>query len=170
VTANRGGASADWSSAHFVASAGSGNAAISLRTIPVAAQIRLGTLVNDLYFRNYTDNAFINLQAAAFIVGSSTRYKDDIEPLDIDALDIVRQLSPISWKQKDPFDKRTHIGFTAEALNEIFPVAVVRDAEGRPDAIEGNAIDTLSLVAMQQLLGRIETLESRLATMSGVAS
>lgn len=155
----------DWSSASFIAQNGSGpNAAYALRTSTQQAQIRLGGVISDLYFRDGTDANFINLQAAAFLVGSSVRYKDDIQDLGIEAVEMVQRMRPVSWRRNDG-DTRRYVGFTAEELYAVWPEAVGLDDEDRPHTINTQALDTLALTAIQQLAQRVQTLEAQLGTM-----
>lgn len=70
---------------------------------------------------------------------SDRRHKTDIAPLDLDALDVVARLKPVTFLWKDPQDggmKGQQIGFIAQDVLPVLPDVVL---------IENNAEKTLGL-------------------------
>jgi hypothetical protein len=91
-----------WADANFVASnVSGGSSTVSMRTNPLASQLRVGTAVQDIYFRDSVDSAYVSLQAAAFVIGSRLNTKRDVEPLPHDGLAVVRRMRPIRYVQRD---------------------------------------------------------------------
>jgi hypothetical protein len=67
---------------------------------------------------------------------SSDRFKHDIEPVRFDALEAVMRMQPVTFfydeNQNTPGKQ---LGFVAERLDEIDPLLVGRDAEGKANSI-----------------------------------
>lgn len=87
-------------------------------------------------------------------ISSSRRYKQDIEDSTIDPGAVLR-LRPRQWRYKDAVTERgddavvAH-GLVAEEVADAgLDVAVLRDAEGRPESLDNQAI-TAGLVALVQ--------------------
>ena len=99
------------------------------------------------------------------------RIKKDVHPFDIDALDYVDRLIPISFRYKDisiyKDDGKRHIGFLADNVYEVLPQAVIGeiDAMTSKGEIKPVGLDLLPIIttlvrAVQQLKQRVEQLEN----------
>ena len=97
------GTGASWDLQNIVANSPGGNAGMSIRTAPVAAQFRLGNGgPNDIFCMNAGGGAAITLQAAAFVIFSRLSSKVDVTELAEhvpDALALVRKLRPVRYRQ-----------------------------------------------------------------------
>lgn len=102
-------------------------------------------------------------------LASSARYKENFrafrpaDPLAVLSLPLVlfdMRAIPGVIPSKD------HLGFTAEDLERLAPLAVVRDADGRPDSYNSQALETYLLAALKAVNARVagtEALERRIA-------
>lgn len=105
---------------------------------------RFGTYVNDVTVisgsvtRNATASVTVASSANTCVaVTSSARFKRGIAPL---LPDDVRPLGlrPVVFRYREPWGDPTEpqIGLVAEEVAEVFPQAILRDGEGRPEAID----------------------------------
>lgn len=100
------------------------------------------------------------------MVGSSLRYKRDVEdaPVDVDAF---LNLRPRSWRdrglvEEDPDTTRRSYGFIAEEVAELGLPFVDFDAEGRPDSLQYDRFMVGAVQVMQSQADQIKTLSERL--------
>lgn len=90
---------------------------------------------------------------------SSARYKTAIRPWD--RRSSVLDLTPSLFRSKASGDDgRVRLGLIAEDVAERFPIAVVFDEEGRPDAIDWNMI-------VAGLISEVQTLRESVASLEG---
>jgi hypothetical protein len=88
---------------------------------------------------------------------SSARYKNDIRDSHY-GLAAVAAMRPRQFRYKD--SGREDVGFVAEELIDVVPELVIRDAEGRPDAVSYDRLVAVLCKAIQELKARVEILES----------
>jgi len=116
-------------------------------------------------------NTRILFDGSIQMVTSSRRYKQDIEPAEVDP-DAMLSVSGRTWRDKalveaDPDTEARSVGFIAEELHDAgLGMFVDYDAEGRPDAIQYDrlSVGLLSVLKSQQaaigaLTERVEALE-----------
>lgn len=91
-----------WSDGQLIASngSGSGDAWLAIRSAVYAVQARVGNSVNDVYWRDQSNGAYIGHQAAAYTVASREATKTGIRALAGDALARIRALSPITYRRR----------------------------------------------------------------------
>jgi hypothetical protein len=90
---------------------------------------------------------------------SSKRYKTDIKPWHESK--ILRRLTPVTFRSTTRSDdsRKRFLGLIAEDVADHFPLAAVLDGEGRPDAVDWNAITAGLLGEVKALHERVERLE-----------
>lgn len=145
-------ASAAWDQAGIISSDGTGGAAaISLRTSIYAAQARLGTGANDVYWRDAGDANYIGHQAAAYTVASREATKTNLRALAGDALDRIRALSPITFRRRTeptpPEARADLLHLMDPALRQDGPTAALRAAAAIEESSVTHAGFTVENVA-----------------------
>jgi hypothetical protein len=104
---------------------------------------------------------------------SSLRYKKDI--IDYDkGLTAIESLRPVYYKSAvegpNGVDPKQHAGFVAEEIAEAgFEEFLVRDSEGRPDAVQYAHITALLVKSIQELKAELDTVKAEIATLKGQA-
>lgn len=152
---------------------------------------RLGT--NDTFpnhswtFWQAGNNAYIRLDAtwdyyAPYSGSSDGRLKRDIQPTEVNSLDILNKFELVKFKWLDspyvtPAKKESLIGFTTQQLKEVFEDTINPDPEDIPPYVDGDGKSTggvfhqsvntnvmlaLLIGGMQQLTQRLEQVESKL--------
>ena len=105
------------------------------------------------------------IASAAFgLIGSDETTKHSIVELD-DALETLRKLRPVSYYYKPEFTddpERAHNGFIAQEYQELLPDATYKDPMTGKLCIDTRELIALNVRAIQQLLARVEELESHL--------
>lgn len=102
--------------------------------------------------------------AGDWLANSDARLKKDIQPLQ-GALQKLIQLNGVTYQWND--DKTgndrpngTHMGFTAQNIQQVFPQLVVPDAQGYLQTSYGT-YDALYVEAFKELIQQIEALKTR---------
>lgn len=97
-----------------------------------------------------------------FKVGSSERYKTNIEKLEINR-DEVLQLRPVrfQWKTTGQRD----IGLIAEEVAQVSQDLVIYDKQGRPDAVKYDKISLYLLETVKELKAENESLKQRIGVL-----
>ena len=119
------------------------------------------------------NGAVINGHTVAYTSTSSRRYKESIKPVEDSALDPHR-LYDLEVKQfryhsgmilqYDDMANKTHVGFIAEEVNEIYPDAVIHDMEtGQVESWDERRIIPPMLKLIQEQKTKIDELEARIA-------
>jgi hypothetical protein len=115
-----------------------------------------------------TNSAFRPIEASAFNVGSSYRWKDNINPF-ADAqklLDIKTKTFAYKKSYSDDGGK-VHMGVIAEDLIDLFPDAVTVDAEGLPSGVDYAKLVVPCIGMIQQQQKTIEDLTQRIKKLEG---
>jgi hypothetical protein len=104
---------------------------------------------------------------------SSLRYKKDIVDYD-KGLTAIESLRPVYYKSAvegpNGVDPKQHAGFVAEEIADAgFEEFLVRDSEGRPDAVQYAHITALLVKSIQELKAELDTVKAELATLKGQA-
>ncbi len=141
--------SASWSDAGLVASnASGGSAALALRTTVYAAQARLGTGANDVYWRDQGDSAYIGHQASAYTVASREATKTAIAPMVGDAMERIRILEPITYRQDvTPPEAADRLHLAHPDVRKLGPVAALRAIQAIDESRATHAGFTVENVA-----------------------
>ena len=104
------------------------------------------------------------IASAAIPLFSDESTKHSIVELD-DALETLRKLRPVSYYYKPEFTddpERAHNGFIAQEYQELLPDATYKDPMTGKLCIDTRELIALNVRAIQQLLARVEELESHL--------
>ena len=104
------------------------------------------------------------IASAAVGLFSDESTKHSIVELD-DALETLRKLRPVSYYYKPEFTddpERAHNGFIAQEYQELLPDATYKDPMTGKLCIDTRELIALNVRAIQQLLARVEELESHL--------
>lgn len=112
-------------------------------------------------FRNWANSAYVAINASAFTVGSSYRWKDNINPFaDAESrklLDI--ELKTFSYKPEFSDDGgKIHMGVIAEQIAELFPDAVTFDEDGLPAGVDYSKLVVPCIGMIQQQQRKIDAL------------
>jgi len=137
----------------------------------------------EVYIAGTTDQGAYNLQvngtgvwgAGAYVNGSDSRIKEDIQPL-ASGLDVVEKLNPVTYKYKETWssDQSIQSGFIAQELltaldGQIYIDGVVQQggAEGYYSVAYQNLIAVLTK-AIQELKAENDSLKARVAALEAV--
>lgn len=130
---------------------------------------------------NITSSAqTINGKTIQFASTSSRRYKEGIKPVENADLDPHRlyDLEVKQFKyhdgmilQYDDMQYKTHVGFIAEEVNEVYPDAVIHDVEtGQVESWDERRIIPPMLKLIQEQKAKIDELETRIARLEALLS
>lgn len=118
------------------------------------------------------NGAVINGHTVAYTSTSSRRYKENIKPVEDSELDPHRlyDLEVKQFKyhdgmilQYDDMANKTHVGFIAEEVNEIYPDAVIHNMEtGQVESWDERRILPPMLKLIQEQKTKIDELEARI--------
>jgi hypothetical protein len=97
-----------------------------------------------------------------FRSSSSRRYKTDIETLTQDA-DKILDLRPVRFRWRSTGEP--DIGLIAEDVETLAEDLVIRDAEGRPEAVKYDKLPLYLLLVIKDQQQRIETQQRRIETL-----
>ena len=131
----------------------------------------------EVFIAGTTDQGIYNLQvngtgvwgAGAYVNGSDSRIKEDIQPI-ASGLDVVEKLNPVTYKYKETWssDQSIQSGFIAQELltaldGQIYVDGVVQQGgtEGYYSVAYQNLIPVLAK-AIQELKAKNDSLEARL--------
>lgn len=100
--------------------------------------------------------------------GSAHRFKQDIQPADIDTTEVLN-LTPVQYRLKAAVEEfgvnaRNEIGLIAEDLEPVAPWAIACDAEGAVQGINYDILVVVLLAVAQAQQAQIDTLTNRLKT------
>jgi hypothetical protein len=136
---------------------GSNNVYIGAEVVGVAGEsntTRIGRNITDTFIDGI-NGATASGGAAVFVVGgagklgtmpSSARFKDEIKPMD-KASEAILALRPVSFRYKKEVDPQrvAQFGLVAEDVEKINPDLVIRDAQGRPQAVRYEQVNAMLL-------------------------
>ncbi len=108
---------------------------------------------------NSANNAYRPILASAFNVGSSYRFKDNINPFTDAASEKLLNIELKTFTYKKDYNddgEKIHMGVIAEQIADLFPDAISLDENG-----EANAVDYSKLVI--PCIGMIQQLNKRIA-------
>ena len=131
----------------------------------------------EVFIAGTTDQGIYNLQvngtgvwgAGAYVNGSDSRIKEDIQPI-ASGLDVVEKLNPVTYKYKETWssDQSIQSGFIAQELltaldGQIYVAGVVQQGgtQGYYSVAYQNLIPVLAK-AIQELKAKNDSLEARL--------
>ena len=105
-----------------------------------------------------------NVYCNALFETSDKRLKENIEDVDEDCSDIVRKINVKTFNMKGDEQKKNHIGFIADELQELLPKKFegVVDKNGEYLGVNYGKMTAVLIKALQETLNKVEHLESRL--------
>ncbi len=118
-------------------------------------------------FRNYGNSAYVAINASAFTVGSSYRWKDNINPFtDEDARKLLNiELKTFTYKPEFSDDGgKIHMGVIAEQIAELFPDAVTFDEDGLPAGVDYSKLVVPCIGMIQQQQHKIDAMTALLVS------
>lgn len=115
-----------------------------------------GILIPNAYNATTASAANVHVDSAGQLrrSTSSKRYKKEIQSWS----GSVERLRPVSFRSKE--HNTRHIGLIAEEVDKVFPEATLYDGDGKPEAIDWNAITTALIHEVNILRKRVVALES----------
>ena len=107
---------------------------------------------------------YINSSGQLGTATSSSRFKDDIEPMD-KASEVIFALNPVSFRYKKEIDAAGmwQFGLVAEEVEKVNPDLVVRDRDGKAYTVRYDAVNAMLLNEFLKEHRKVEELEARLA-------
>ena len=105
-----------------------------------------------------------NVYCNALFETSDKRLKENIEDVDEDCSDIVKKINVKTFNMKGDEQKKNHIGFIADELQELLPKKFegVVDKNGDYLGVNYGKMTAVLIKALQETLNKVEHLESRL--------
>lgn len=87
--------------------------------------------------------------------------------ININFLEEINKISPITWIYKYDDSDTRHIGYLAEDLNQIdsFKYVVEKDKDSKPLGIKYDLLSIYAIEALKTAVQRIEILEKELNTL-----
>ncbi len=137
--------------------------------------IRIGnTDITDTFIRGIS-GATASGGAAVFVNGngklgtmtSSARFKEEIKPMGT-ASEAILALRPVSFRYKKETDPQgiPQFGLVAEEVEKANPDLVIRDAEGKPQTVRYEQINTMLLNEFLKERRKVEKLEATVADLA----
>lgn len=111
-----------------------------------------------LYFH---DGIAYDAEGGNLVSTSDTRLKNIIAPVNID-LDRLYEIDKVYFTWKDDNSGKTHIGVTAQSVEEVYPELVTENPETGIKMVNYDGLSVIALAAVDALKTRIDILEERL--------
>jgi len=166
---------------------GDNNIDIGYNVVGVAGEtntIRIGNSdITDTFIRGISGATasggtavFVNGNGKLGTMTSSSRFKDEIKPID-KASEVILALRPVSFRYKKEIDPCgiPQFGLIAEEVEKVNPDLIIRDAAGKPQTVRYEQINAMLLNEflkehrkVEQQQAAIEQLESKVAQHEGL--
>ena len=111
-----------------------------------------------LYFH---DGIAYDAEGGNLVSTSDTRLKNIIAPVNID-LDRLYEIDKVYFTWKDDNSGKTHIGVTAQSVEEVYPELVTENPETGIKMVNYDGLSVIALAAVDALKTKIDILEERL--------
>lgn len=111
-----------------------------------------------LYFH---DGIAYDAEGGNLVSTSDTRLKNIIAPVNID-LDRLCEIDKVYFTWKDDNSGKTHIGVTAQSVEEVYPELVTENPETGIKMVNYDGLSVIALAAVDALKTKIDILEERL--------
>jgi hypothetical protein len=109
---------------------------------------------------NFPSGTTLSISAGEVgIIGSSRRFKTDIEPLSLDA-DKILELRPVKFRWLSNGEE--DFGLIAEEVDEIFPKLVARDKDNLPFTVKYEKLGVLLLQLAKKQQANISELQTKI--------
>ena len=102
----------------------------------------------------------INSNGQLGTMQSSTRFKDDIKPMD-EASEVLLKLKPVTFHYKEELDpeKIPQFGLIAEEAEKVNPALVARDEDGKVATVRNEAVNAMLLNEFLKEHQKVQKLE-----------
>lgn len=115
-------------------------------------------------------NAYIDNTASNSLLRStsSIRYKQDIQTLTNDEIDLIYNLDPMTYRSKVEADdqEKRHFGFTAEHMHDEVSQSLVHyDDQGRPEGVQYDRVTVLLAAEAKRQKVRADEAEDKIASL-----
>ncbi|MEC3878633.1 tail fiber domain-containing protein [Parapedobacter sp. 10938] len=143
-----------------------------------SSQLRLGVFSSDpriqsssskVVFYNMANTGHVAVHVSNVITSSDERLKANISGISGNALDLVKQLRPVTYNFKSGSDKQLHAGFLAQELEKVIPHVVSRDDSVGIRGVAYQEIIPYLVEAIKEQQTIIDGLKSRLDRVDVVA-
>ena len=113
-------------------------------------------------FNKHISTGVNNVYCNALFETSDKRLKENIEDVDEDCSDIVRKINVKTFSMKGDEQKKNHIGFIADELQELLPKKFegVVDKNGEYLGVNYGKMTAVLIKALQETLTKVEHLEA----------
>lgn len=111
-----------------------------------------------LYFH---DGIAYDAEGGNLVSTSDTRLKNIISSVDVD-LDRLYEIDKVYFTWKDDNSGKTHIGVTAQSVEEVYPELVTENPETGIKMVNYDGLSVIALAAVDALKTKIDILEERL--------
>ena len=113
-------------------------------------------------FNKHISTGVNNVYCNALFETSDKRLKENIEDVDEDCSDIVKKINVKTFNMKGDEQKKTHIGFIADELQDLLPKKFegVVDKRGEYLGVNYGKMTAVLIKALQETLTKVEHLES----------
>ena len=113
-------------------------------------------------FNKHISTGVNNVYCNALFETSDKRLKENIEDVDENCSDIVKKINVKTFNMKDDEQKKNHIGFIADELQELLPKKFegVVDKNGEYLGINYGKMTAVLIKALQETLTKVEHLEA----------
>ena len=110
---------------------------------------------------------FVNSDGKLGTIMSSSRFKEDIKPMD-KASEAILALQPVTFRYKKDFDptETSQFGLVAEDVAKVNPALVVRDKEGKPNSVRYDQVNAMLLNEFLKEHRKVEKLEATVADLA----
>lgn len=134
-----------------------------LRLGVFAADPRIQSSTSKVVFYNMANTGHVAVEVKNVIMISDEKTKSNVTPLGNNALDIVKQLKPVTYRFKVGDDQKVHSGFLAQDIEKVLPNLVHKN-----DSLDIKGVAYLELIpylveAIKEQQKTIESLQTKLS-------
>ena len=114
---------------------------------------------------------FVNSDGKLGTIMSSTRFKEDIKPMDKSS-EAILALQPVTFRYKKDFDPTgtAQFGLVAEDVAKVNPDLVVRDKEGKPYSVRYDQVNAMLLNEFLKQRKKVEDQQETIAQLKSDAT
>src|SRR5262245_28522403 len=114
-----------------------------------------------------TQAVYVNSYGKLGLIGSSRRFKEDIEPMD-KASEALLALKPVRFRYNKEIDPAgtSQFGLVAEDVEKVNPDLVVRDKEGKPYSVRYDAVNAMLLNEFLKEHRKVEQMQKQIEALT----
>jgi hypothetical protein len=146
--------------------------------ICIGANVAGANVSNSCYIGNIFNRSspsglevFVNSDGKLGTTMSSSRFKEDIKPMD-KASEAILALQPVTFRYKKDFDSigTAQFGLVAEEVAKVNPDLVVRDKEGKPYSVRYDQVNAMLLNEFLKERKKVEDQQETVAQLKSDAT